>query len=349
MKVSVFCTLICALSCTITTKERIASADKEFSIENQLDVVDQKLESSADDVELHQLKLALCQYVGWPKDCITSLEFLRRTQGINSFLLEDYLDYYDIHENAALLYSLMDRVPFKTLDPRAKKQYIGQLVSVKRWVEAKEYLGDYIKDIESVDQHVFVFDAYLNLHDTVKAISYAGKLYDYQGFHPSLSRPIEFFLEAGYQEKAMKLLNNAVSDQNLAKKDSITIGSIALTYKLRDLVEDFLRPFATVDTVAVALADFYEANQRWRESQQLLESALDANPASTLLLLRLSDHFEAKGWYNNALSYLKELERFIPGDTLLLKRMNAIKGKQAYLQRKNERENPEAQGYSSRL
>lgn len=299
-----------------------------------LERINDELESSPDDQRLLDQKVFYCEQLNWPESCITALDASRELNGMTNQLVEQYIAYYQLHEQYQSLMEVIDRWGDEyDLNNKYKEIYIDCLTRLGKRAFAIIELKEYLKTHQDDSAFSFAANQYLRLKDTTLATYNLSKLYRLDPSNDLMWNYGNILVTLGYDEKGFDVMNHFVSnhsdDFDIQFRYALLLNKANRTRDARNVV----KPFLLKDTVAYILADWYQKDLLWDSSRYVLGKVLEKDSSNRKPIWKLGRLYEDRGWFLASLPYFEYLLEMNPGDTLARQRIDLIQRKIAYLQR----------------
>lgn len=303
--------------------------------------IDDDLKRDVDNIKLVEQKLYYCELLGWPSTCVAALDELKRQKGMTPQLLEQYVIYYEKHQQYQQLLEVIERwgSEFDLLEKYKKQKVLGLLKSSRR-DECIQYLKGYLVGKSSKEDMNFASECYVELGDTLMATYYLGKLSETDGENKLVLDVYPYMLfELGFEDKAFDLLERkSLSIPN----DYAFHSDLASRYEQSGLLNNSrnkLKNFTAIDSVVYRVTDLYLLDEEWDSAHYYIDQLIERDSLSRDAWFKKATMYEDRGWLTYSLNYFDHVVYLNPNDTIAAERAALIRRKIAYLQRLRFEEN----------
>ncbi|MEP1094281.1 MAG: hypothetical protein ABJG78_04190 [Cyclobacteriaceae bacterium] len=339
-QLSIFSVLL-VLSCTPKQDRIIVPKVGNDFYTQALLRIDDDLQGDVDNIKLVEQKLYYCDLLDWPSTCVSALDELKRQKGMTPQLLEQYVIYFEKHQQYQQLLEVIERWGAEfNLSGKYKRQKVLGLLKTSRRAECAKYLQGYMVGKTSAEDIAFAGECYVELGDTLMATYYLGKLSDADSTSELVLEVYPYMLfELGFEDKAFDLLERK---SLLVPGDYAFHSDLATRYERSGLFtnsRDKLKNFTTIDSVVYRVADLYLLEEQWDSAHQYIDLLIDRDSLNRDAWFKKATMYEDRGWLSYSLNYFDHVVYLNPNDTIAVERAALVRRKIAYLQRLRFEEN----------
>lgn len=299
-----------------------------------MDRINDELKSDPDDERLIDQKLFYCEQLGWPTTCISALDAYKEIHGMTNQLVEQYITYYRQHNRYQLLLETIEKWGSEyNLGENYTELAIDCLTRLGRNAAAKIELKEYLKDHQSQEAIQFASSQYLRIRDTTMAAYNLGKLYRLDPTNSLMWDYGKILHSLGYDKLGFEVMDHFVSSHPDDLETQLVYAKLLNSADKTRQARRVLMPFASRDTIAYLLTEWYRNAQLWDSASYILTNVVVSDSLNRKPIWKLGRLYEDRGWLLSSLPYFEHLVEMNPGDTLAQQRIDLIQRKIAYLQR----------------
>lgn len=299
-----------------------------------MDRINDELKSDPDDERLIDQKLFYCEQLGWPTTCISALDAYKEIHGMTNQLVEQYITYYSQHKRYQLLLETIEKWGSEyNLGENYTELAIDCLTRLGRNAAAKIELKEYLKDHQSQEAIQFASSQYLRIRDTTMAAYNLGKLYRLDPTNSLMWDYGKILHSLGYDKLGFEVMDHFVSSHPDDLETQLVYAKLLNSADKTRQARRVLMPFASRDTIAYLLTEWYKNAQLWDSASYILTNVVASDSLNRKPIWKLGRLYEDRGWLLSSLPYFEHLVEMNPGDTLAQQRIDLIQRKIAYLQR----------------
>ena len=296
--------------------------------------IDQSLKREPSNVKLLQQKVYYCEQLGWPTNCLSALDQTRATFGMSNQLVEQYIQYYITHDRFAPLVDLIERWNTEYgLIEDYHQAYIQGLVVTGQPLRARVELRRFLANRASPDDFVFAADQYLRVRDTLMSAYYLGKVHAIDQQHALMFDYGKMLVNLGYVSKGYAVIDSyksGLTDDVL----TLQVASFYAAAREWQKARSSLRPVVDTEPMAYLMVDWYKEETLWDSALMYIDPILARDSLSQRAWWEKASVYEERGWLSYCLPFFEKARELAPNDSTVIKRIDAIQRKLAYLQRK---------------
>ncbi len=327
--------ILLLFSCSFSQKDRIVVPElhARFYVE-AMDRINAQLKSDSNNTELIDQKLFYCEQLYWPVTCMTALDSYRKLHGVNNQLIEQYITYYQKHEQHQFLFDIIEKWDNEfNLKTRFNETYIDVLTRLNKNNAARDELEIFLESNQSIHDVSFASLQYLRMYDTTMATYTLGKLHELDSTNDLMWEYGNILISLSYPQRGLDILSHYIREH----QDDLTIqlayaGLLRKSGELRE-ARRILKPHTSTDTVSYLLADWYKEGLMWDSSAYILKNLAMKDSTNRKPVWMLGTLYEERGWFSYSLRYFRDLAERDSSDTLVVQKINDIQRKITYLQR----------------
>lgn len=297
--------------------------------------IDDNLDGDEDNLKLVEQKLYYCDLLEWPKTCVEALDELKRQKGMTPQLLEQYVIYYEKHQQYEQLLAVIERwsAQFNLELAYQRQKILGLLLALRR-DECTWHLKSYMIGRSSTEDLKFASECYVALGDTVMSSYYLGMLSNADSTNSLVLDVYPYMLfDLGFEDKAFEMLerkrrvipSNYAFNEDLASKYEAS-GMIANS-------RNTLKSFTEIDSVVYRIADLYLLDGQWDSAHLYVDQLIDRDSLNQDAWYKKARMYEDRGWLSYSLNYYSHVIYLNPEDSIASERAALVRRKIAYLQR----------------
>ncbi len=334
--------ILLLFSCTPKQDRIIIPAVKSDFYSNALLRIDDDLDGDADNMKLVEQKLYYCELLEWPKTCLAALDETKRQKGMTPQLLDQYVIYYEGHQQWEALLQVIDRWSTQFgIEVSYRKQKIVGLVKTKSVEEALRYLQTYLAgQSENVSNIRFAAANYLELEDTLMASYYLGKLSKFESQNEMVLDVYPYLLfDLGYEKQAFQILETKAE---IVPEDYSFHMDLVGRYERAGRTAEArnkLKGFVDQDSVIYRISDLYLRDDLWDSAHHYINVLIERDSLDRDAWFTKAKMYEDRGWLSYSLNYYDHVLYLNPNDSIAMQRTAAVRRKIAYLQRLKFEEN----------
>ncbi len=324
------------VACSSSKKDKIIVPKLHAGFySDALDKLDKEIESDPENNNLIDQKIFYCEQLEWPTTCVAALDAFKGKYGMSKQLIDQYIFYYQKHDQYQSLYDLIDRwdKEFELKDD-FKHTYIHCLTQLNQVNQAKIELRRLLSKSQSIEDLSFASRKYLEIKDSLVAAYNLSKLYKKDPQNELMWDYGNILIGIGYYERGFEAID-FYTKQNAGNKDvQLTLAGLFRQSGRRNQSRQTLLPFKSIDTVSYLLSDWYKEDLMWDSAAMVLQNVALYDSLDRTPIWKLGILYEERGWLNRSLQYFESLRTMQPNDTLVLQKIDLIQRKIAYLQRR---------------
>ncbi|GAB4247329.1 MAG: hypothetical protein Tsb0034_26490 [Ekhidna sp.] len=298
-----------------------------------LDQINDKLKQDPSNIVLAEQKIYYCEQLEWPTTCISALELYKEKFGMSNQLVEQYLSYYLKHERYQLIQEMIERwnEEFDLIE-RYHAPYIAALVRSNQKERARLELQSFLKRNTDAEGVSFAARQYLNMRDTAYATYYLSKLEQLAPEHSLMYDYGKLLIALNKVDRADAKIRTYLAEQG-TEEDHVEVAHLYEATGYLTRARQVLKPYATRDTLAYLLVDWYKREFFWDSAVLYLDTVLVQDSLNTKAWWKKGRMYEDRGWLSYSLQYFERLLEINPSDSSAMDRIALIQRKIAYLQR----------------
>ena len=333
--VFLFCVLLSVVSCSRSERERIIVPKLHAGFySDALSQIDLSLKRDPSNTKLLQQKVYYCEQLDWPTNCLSALDQTKATFGMSNQLVEQYIQYYISHDRYDPLVELIEQWNKEyDLINDYHQAYIRGLVVTGHALRARVELRRYLTTNTSLDDFVFAASQYLSVRDTLMATYFLGKVHTVDQTHPLMFDYGKILVTLGYLDKGYQIIDTydiSITDDML----TLQVASFYATAEEWQKARNSLRPIVDTEPLAYLMADWYKKETLWDSAMMYIDPILDRDSLNQRAWWEKASIYEERGWLSYSLPFYEKARELAPTDSTVIKRIDLIQRKLAYLQRK---------------
>ena len=303
--------------------------------------IDDDLDGDEDNLRLVEQKLYYCDLLEWPETCVAALDELKRQKGMTPQLLDQYVIYYEEHQQFEQLLAVIERWSGEfNLEEVYERQKILGLLRASRRNECARYLKNYMIGRSSAEDLGFASECYIALADTVMSTYYLGMLSNLDSTNSLVVDVYPYLLfDLGFEGRAFEMLERK---RRIVPTDYAFHDDLASKYEASGMIvnsRNTLKNFTNIDSVVYRIADLYLLEAEWDSAHLYIDQLIDRDSLSRDAWYKKARMYEDRGWLSYSLNYYNHVIYLNPNDTIAQERAALVGRKIAYLQRLKFEEN----------
>ena len=305
-----------------------------------LNQINLKQKSGTSDINLIDQKLYYCDQLDWPVSCISALDSYRAHFGMNNQLIEQYIAYYQTHNQHQLLVEVIEKWNQKyDLQKSFRKPFIHSLVQLKEHERAKLELQHFVLFNQAKEDTEFASKNFLQLRDTFMAIFHLNRLAKVDPSNDLMMDYGSILIHIDHKNEGFKILADFLSSKSLRMDQRIRIAKSFEAANHLSKARNMIKPFSDIDTLAYLIVEWYTKDFFWDSAVMYVDKILSNDSGNAEAWWKKGQIYEDRGWLSHSLRSFKEALKINPNDSAVIQQIQVVQRKIAYLQRRKFEEN----------
>lgn len=299
--------------------------------------IDDLIHKNPDNLRLNSQKLNYCIQANWPSTCKQALDVYQDHNGMSDELFEKYLQFYESNDLKDELILFINKWADQYQVPGAYLQLlISDLLLKGDTTLARHELNDLLLLLPELSSYAYAASFYLQTEDTLKSVYYHAKVRKLDSTNHLIPTYAKLLYDLRYHTESSKMIQEFYKSMGANTANVQSAFDMASFYsgnREYSLARQLIRGY-TSDSAYWYISDLYIKDQLYDSALLYLDSILLKNPSNKKVIIAKAELYEQKGWLNTSLIQYEKVLELDTGDSSILSKVELIKGKIAYLQRR---------------